>query len=165
MGRNKDQAVGAWYRDSGAARAAIARLWSADIAWRDIALMGRGVQSPNVWQGYPGADLKPFRGVNQSLWLGGAAGLVMTSAFFVALGFSGLLRGGPLAALPIATAFGTLIGAFAGAVAALGLADDQANLDQSRIRAGQLLVTVSGPTEEIERARFLLGAANPTAMR
>jgi len=165
MLRNTDLAVGAWYRDSGAAQAAIARLWSADIAWRDIGLMGRGVQSPSVWLGYPGADQRPFWGANRSLWLGGASGLLTTSGFFFALGFSGLLRGGPLSALPIAIAFGTLIGAFAGAVAALGLSDDQAKLDQSRIRAGQLLVTVSGPPTEIGRARFLLGASDPTAMR
>ncbi|MCC6512235.1 MAG: DUF1269 domain-containing protein [Pirellulaceae bacterium] len=100
-------------------------------------------------------------GARVGAWTGGFFGILVGAAFLIVPGLGPLVIVGPLAATLLGGVEGAIagsaLGALAGALVSLGFSKNQAIRYESEIKAGKFLVTLKGDSEQIEKAKKLVG--------
>lgn len=100
-------------------------------------------------------------GARVGAWTGGLFGILVGAAFLIVPGIGPLVIVGPLAATLLGGVEGAIagsaVGALAGALVSLGFSEKQALRYESQIKAGKFLVTLKGDSEQIEKAKKLVG--------
>lgn len=155
-----DQSVVARFKNHSDAEEAVRRLERAGIPLRHISIIGRDFQLREDVQGYYRPSDLVSEGAGQGAWVGGLFGMLMGIGLFVMPVVGAVVALGPLAGLIAGAVAGAGIGALVSGLMALGMSREEALRYQARIQAGEFLIVVLGPQEEVERARQVLQDTN-----
>jgi len=144
------------YRHHTDAEDAVHRLERAGIPMQKISIIGRNFELREDVQGCYRTERRRTR--RSRLWCmdGGLFGLLMGFGMFVFPIAGTLIVLGPLAGMIAGAVSGAGLGALVNGLMALGIPKDRALKYQSRLLAGEFLVTVTGTPEEVTRAREIL---------
>ena len=148
--------VVAVYRYHSDAEEAVHRLARAGTPMQKISIIGRNFEMRENVQGYYRPSDAALEGAGLGAWFGGLFGLMMGFGLFVFPIAGTLIVLGPLAGMIAGALSGAGVGALVNGLIALGIPKDQALKYQSRLQAGEFLVTVTGTVEEVTRAREVL---------
>ena len=138
------------------AEEAVRALEKSGIPMRKISIIGRDFQLREDVQGYYRPSDAVKEGAGFGAWFGGLFGLLMGFGLFLIPGAGPLIVLGPLAGLIAGAISGAGVGALVSGLMALGMDEEKALKLQARLQAGEFLVTVTGTSEEIARARQIL---------
>lgn len=144
------------YRDHTDAEDAVHRLEGAGIPMQKISIIGRNFELREDVQGYYRPSDAALEGAGFGAWMGGLFGLLMGFGMFVFPIAGTLIVLGPLAGMIAGAVSGAGLGALVNGLMALGIPKDRALKYQSRLQAGEFLVTVTGTPEEVNRAKEIL---------
>ena len=144
------------YRHHTDAEDAVHRLKRAGIPMQKISIIGRNFELREDVQGYYRPSDAALEGAGFGAWMGGLFGLLMGFGMFVFPIAGTLIVLGPLAGMIAGAVSGAGLGALVNGLMALGIPKDRALKYQSRLQAGEFLVTVTGTPEEVTRAREIL---------
>lgn len=148
--------VVAVYRHHADAEDAVHRLERAGIPMQKISIIGRNFELREDVQGYYRPGDAALEGAGFGAWMGGLFGLLMGFGMFVFPVAGTLIVLGPLAGMIAGAISGAGVGALVNGLMALGIPKDRALKYQSRLQAGEFLVTVTGTAEEVARAKEVL---------
>ncbi len=95
----------------------------------------------------------------------GALGGLLLGATALTISGIGLVIAGPLAAVLGGAGIGAVTGGLAGALAGLGVSEDDARQYEERVEAGDILVVVAAGEREAEARWILEGGAYEPARR
>jgi hypothetical protein len=154
--------VVAVYRNHSDAEEAVRALEKSGIPMRKISIIGRDFQLREDVQGYYRPSDAVKEGAGFGAWFGGLFGLLMGFGLFLIPGAGPLIVLGPLAGLIAGASSGAGVGALVSGLMALGMDEEKALKLQARLQAGEFLVTVTGTSEEIARARQILQQTRQT---
>lgn len=154
--QNAEQSAVAVYRHHADAEEAVHMLQKNGIPVDHISIIGKDFQVREDIQGYyrPGEAAK--EGAAFGAWSGGLFGMLAGFGLFFLPVAGPLIALGPLAGLIAGALTGAGIGALVNALVVMGIPKDQALKYQSRLEAGEFLVTVTGTKDEIQRAKEIL---------
>jgi heat induced stress protein YflT len=144
------------YRHHNDAEDAVHRLERAGIPMPKISIIGRNFELREDVQGYYRPSDAALEGAGFGAWMGGLFGLLMGFGMFVFPVAGTLIVLGPLAGMIAGAVSGAGLGALVNGLMALGIPKDRALKYQSRLQAGEFLVTVTGTPEEVARAKEVL---------
>ena len=148
--------VVAVYRHHADAEDAVHRLEQAGIPIQKVSIIGRNFELREDVQGYYRPSDAALEGAGFGAWMGGLFGLLMGFGMFVFPVAGTLFVLGPLAGMIAGAVGGAGMGALVNGLMALGIPKDKALKYQSRLQAGEFLVTVTGNPEEVNRAKEVL---------
>lgn len=148
--------VVAVYRHHADAEDAVHRLEQAGIPIQKVSIIGRNFELREDVQGYYRPSDAALEGAGFGAWMGGLFGLLMGFGMFVFPVAGTLIVLGPLAGMIAGAVSGAGMGALVNGLMALGIPKDKALKYQSRLQAGEFLVTVTGNPEEVNRAKEVL---------
>jgi hypothetical protein len=148
--------VVAVYRHHSDAEDAVRRLQRAGIPMQEISIIGRNFELREDVQGYYRPSDAALEGAGFGAWVGGLFGVLMGFGLFIFPVAGTLIVLGPLAGLIAGAVGGAGVGALVNGLMALGIPKDRALKYQSRLQAGEFLVTVTGTPEEANRAKEIL---------
>jgi uncharacterized membrane protein len=148
--------VVAVYRNHSDAEEAVRALEKSGIPMRKISIIGRDFQLREDVQGYYRPSDAAKEGASFGAWIGGLWGMLLGFGLFLVPGVGPLIALGPLAGLIAGAISGAGVGALVSGLMALGMDEEKALKLQARLQAGEFLVTVTGASEEIARARQIL---------
>ena len=148
--------VVAVYRNHSDAEEAVRALEKSGIPMRKISIIGRDFQLREDVQGYYRPSDAVKEGAGFGAWVGGLWGMLLGFGLFLVPGVGPLIALGPLAGLIAGAISGAGVGALVSGLMALGMDEEKALKLQARLQAGEFLVTVTGTSEEIARARQIL---------
>ena len=149
------------YHTMAQAEEAVHKLDRAGFPVKHISIVTQNLASEKTTHGFitPGGDLT-VRGAVAGAWIGGLLSLLVGAAFLWIPGFGPLLVVGRLAALLLAGAEGTMLGAatggLLGALASWGIAEEHILDYEKQLREGKHLVIAYGTAEEVDKARAIL---------
>src|SRR5579872_2280722 len=155
-----DQSVVAAYKSHADAEEAVRRLYAGGIPMKHISIIGRDWQLREKVEGYYRPADAAKEGAAEGAWVGGLFGMLMGFGFFLFPPLGPLFVLGPLAGLVAGAIGGAGVGALIGALMALGIPKDEALKYRARLEAGEFLLVVNGPQEEISRAQEILQRTN-----
>jgi hypothetical protein len=163
---NTTDSVIAVFPDHNGADTAIKNLSTAGFDMKNLSLVGKGFHTEEKVVGfYSVGDRVAFWGSRGAFW-GGFWGLFFGGVVLTVPIVGQVVVLGTLAAMVISAIEGALIvGGISGLAAALysiGIPKDSVVAYESAIKTDGFLVMAHGSKEEIERARSILHAANPT---
>jgi hypothetical protein len=148
-----DPSVVARFKNHSDAEEAVCRLERAGIPLRHVSTIGRDFPLRDDVQGcYCPSDLI-YEGVDRGAWVGGSFGSLMGFGLFFMPVVGPVVALGALARRIAGAVAGAGIGARVSGLMALGVSKEDALKYQARIQAGEFLVMVLGPQEEVGRAR------------
>jgi hypothetical protein len=156
--------VVAVFRNHSDAEEAVRKLETGGIPIQKISIIGRDFQLKEDVQGYYRPSDAAKEGASFGAWFGGLWGLLMGFGLFLIPGAGPLIVLGPLAGMIAGAISGAGVGALVSGLMALGIDKEKALKLQSRLQAGEFLVTVTGAREEVERARQILQGTSQTQM-
>jgi hypothetical protein len=156
--------VVAVFRNHSDAEEAVRKLEMGGIPIQKISIIGRDFQLKEDVQGYYRPSDAAKEGAGFGAWFGGLWGLLMGFGLFLIPGAGPLLVLGPLAGMIAGAISGAGVGALVSGLMALGIDKEKALKLQSRLQAGEFLVTVTGAHEEVARARQILQGTSQTQM-
>ena len=154
--RPVQDSIVAVYKIHREAEEAVRKLERGGIPMHRISIIGRDFQLREDVQGYYRPSDAAKEGAGFGAWFGGLFGLLMGFGFFLLPVTGPILVLGPLAGMVAGAISGAGVGALVNALIALGMSREQALKYQSRLQAGEFLLTVTGTPEEVERAASLL---------
>ena len=165
---NSTNSVVAVIADHDTAETAIKNLTAAGFDMRQLSLVGKGYHTEEKVVGfYTVGDRIAFWGSRGAFW-GGFWGLFFGGAMLTIPLVGQVIVLGTLAAMLVSAVEGALIvGGFSGLAAALyslGIPKDSVIAYETAIKTDGFLVMAHGTAEEIERARSILHAVNPTSI-
>ena len=156
--------VVAVFRNHSDAEEAVRKLEMGGIPIQKISIIGRDFQLKEDVQGYYRPSDAAKEGAGFGAWFGGLWGLLMGFGLFLIPGAGPLIVLGPLAGMIAGAISGAGVGALVSGLMALGIDKEKALKLQSRLQAGEFLVTVTGAHEEVARARQILQGTSQTQM-
>ena len=156
--------VVAVFRNHSDAEEAVRKLEMGGIPIQKISIIGRDFQLKEDVQGYYRPSDAAKEGAGFGAWFGGLWGLLMGFGLFLIPGAGPLIVLGPLAGMIAGAISGAGVGALVSGLMALGIDKEKALKLQSRLQAGEFLVTVTGAREEVARARQILQGTSQTEM-
>ena len=156
--------VVAVFRNHSDAEEAVRKLEMGGIPIQKISIIGRDFQLKEDVQGYYRPSDAAKEGAGFGAWFGGLWGLLMGFGLFLIPGAGPLIVLGPLAGMIAGAISGAGVGALVSGLMALGIDKEKALKLQSRLQAGEFLVTVTGAREEVTRARQILQGTSQIEM-
>lgn len=143
------------------AEAAIKALKTGGFDMKQLSIVGKSFHTEEHAVGfYTKGDRMMFWGGQGAFW-GSLWGMLFGSALFFLPGVGPIVAMGPVVAMIAGALEGAVLGGsagvFGGALAGLGIADDQVMRFETEIKAGKFLVFARGSAGEIERAHGILG--------
>lgn len=150
------ESILAGYRHHSDAEDAVRLLAKGGIPVEKISIIGRDFHLREDVQGFYRPSDAAKEGAGFGAWVGGLFGMLLGFGFFVLPIAGTLVVLGPLAGLIAGAISGAGMGALVSGLIALGMDREKALKYQTRLQAGEFLVTVVGTREEIERARQIL---------
>ena len=154
--RPVNDSVIAVYRSHREAEEAVRKLERGGIPIQKISIIGRDFQLREDVQGYYRPSDAAKEGAGFGAWFGGLFGMLMGFGLFVLPVAGTLVVLGPLAGLIAGAIGGAGLGALINTLVSMGMTREQALKYQSRLQAGEFLVSVIGTPDEVERARNML---------
>jgi hypothetical protein len=157
--------VVAVFGDHNSAEAAVKKLAASGFEMKNLSVVGKGYHTDEKVVGfYNAGDRIKFWGTRGAFW-GGFWGLFLGGLFItipvvghvVVLGY---LAAVALAGLENAVVVGGL-SALGAAIFSIGIPKDSVIAYEAAVKADDFLVMARGSTEEMARAKAILGAANP----
>jgi hypothetical protein len=149
------------YPDHDAAEQAIKLLQKNGMKMDQLSIIGQDFRTIEKPIGFLTTGSVACDGARVGAWTGGLFGILVGAAFLIVPGVGPLVIVGPLAATMLGGVEGAIagsaLGALAGALVSLGFSKNQAIRYESQIKAGKFLVTLKGDTEQIEKAKKLVG--------
>ncbi len=88
--------------------------------------------------------------------VGALVGLALVGSSFLLPGVGAFIIGGPLAAALTGAGIGAASGGLVGALVGAGIPEDEATEYASRLEQGHILISVSAPDDQAEKAREIL---------
>jgi uncharacterized membrane protein len=152
------------YPDHNAAENAVRLLQKNGMKMEQLSIVGQDFRTIEKPIGFLTTGSVACDGARVGAWTGGLFGILAGAAFLIVPGIGPLVIAGPLAATLLGgiegAIAGSAVGALAGALVSLGFTKNQAIRYESQIKAGKFLVTLKGDSEQIEKARKLVGDNN-----
>jgi hypothetical protein len=149
------------YPDHDAAEQAVKLLQKNGMMMDQLSIIGQDFKTIEKPIGFLTTGSVACEGARVGAWTGGLFGILVGAAFLIVPGVGPLVIVGPLAATMLGGVEGAIagsaLGALAGALVSLGFSKNQAIRYESQIKAGKFLVTLKGDTEQIEKAKKLVG--------
>lgn len=160
--------VVAVFGDHRTADAALRKLMAAGFGMKSLSIVGKGYHTEEKVVGfYNIGDRMKFWGVRGAFW-GGLWGLFLGGLFVTVPAVGPVVVLGHLAAIAIsAVESAAIVGGLSvigAAYANMGIPDDSIIRYETAVKADGFLVMAHGTTEEVERAKAILGAANPSRL-
>jgi len=156
------------YPDHASAERAVRKLHEGGFAMSDLSIVGRDFQVSEEPIGFVTAGDFATAGAGTGAWVGGLFGLLIGAAFLILPGVGPVIVAGPLSAALLGGIEGAIagaaLGALGGALVGWGVPREQAIKYETQVKAGKFLVLARGGTQEIERAKSLLGQELPEQM-
>jgi hypothetical protein len=163
-----DDAIVAVFADHQGAEEAVKKLAAAGFEMKNLSVVGKGYHTDEKVVGfYSIGDRIKFWGMRGAFW-GGLWGLFFGGLFMtipivghvVVLGY---LAATVLSGVESAVMVGGM-SALGAAIYGMGIPKDSVIQYETALKADSFLVLARGPTQEITRAKTLLGALNPTSL-
>ncbi len=158
----KNSTLLAVYSDHSAAEEAVKLLQKNGMKMDQLSIVGQDFKTIEQPIGFLTTGSVACDGARVGAWTGGFFGILAGAAFLIVPGIGPLVIAGPLAATLLGGVEGAIagsaVGALAGSLVSLGFSKNQAIRYESQIKAGKFLVTLHGDTEQIEKAKKLVGA-------
>jgi hypothetical protein len=156
------ESVIAVYKDHQAAEAAIKKLTAAGFDMKDLSVVGKGYHTEEKVVGfYNSGDRIKFWGTRGAFW-GGFWGLFLGGLFMTIPVVGHVVILGYFAAVVVSGVENAVIvgglSALGAALYGMGIPKDSVIQYENALKADDFLVMVHGASDEIERARLLLGA-------
>ena len=152
------------YPDHDAAENAVKLLQTNGMKMDQLSIVGQDFKTIEKPIGFLTTGSVACDGARVGAWTGGFFGILVGAAFLIVPGIGPLVIVGPLAATLLGGVEGAIagsaIGALAGALVSLGFSKNEAIRYESQIKAGKFLVTLKGDSEQIEKAKKLVGDNN-----
>jgi hypothetical protein len=152
------------YPDHDAAENAVKLLQKNGMKMDQLSIVGQDFKTIEKPIGFLTTGSVACDGARVGAWTGGFFGILAGAAFLIVPGIGPLVIAGPLAATLLGgiegAIAGSAVGALTGAVVSLGFSKNQAIRYESQIKAGKFLVTLKGDSEQIEKAKRLVGENN-----
>ena len=146
------------------AEAALRALREAGFSPDAVSVMARDAGRAREVADDTGADTATGAGIGAATGAGlGALGGLLVGATAVGIPGLGILVAGPLAAVLGGAGIGGVTGGLAGALAALGVSDDDAKRYEERVEAGEILIAVAAGDREREAREILHGGSSGRA--
>jgi hypothetical protein len=165
---DKSETAVAVFSTHNAAEEAVKSLTAAGFEMKNLSVVGKGYHSDEKVVGfYNMGDRVKFWGTRGAFW-GGFwglffGGLFMTIPFVGHIVVLGYLATVVVAGLENAVVVGGL-SALGAALYSLGIPKDSVLQYETELKADGFLVMARGPTAEVERAKSLLAASNPSRL-
>ncbi len=161
-----DEAVVATYNNHNAAEEAVRRLSEGGLPVQQISIVGRNFETREDIQGFYRPADAMLEGAGTGAWIGGFWGLMAGAmGFFVFPVVGALMVMGPLSAMIAGAIGGAGVGALINGLVATGIPRDQALKYQERLKIGEFLVVVHGPTADVARAHEILESTTHTHLQ
>jgi hypothetical protein len=156
------------FPDHHAAETAVKSLSDAGFDMKNLSLVGKGYHSDEKVMGfYSSGDRVKFWGSRGAFW-GGFWGLFFGGVFMTIPVVGHVIVLGYLAATLISAAEGAVVvgglSALGAALYGIGIPKDSVIKYEADMKVDRFLVMAHGDENEVERARKILGAANPTRL-
>jgi hypothetical protein len=156
------------FPDHHAAETAVKSLSDAGFDMKNLSLVGKGYHSDEKVMGfYSSGDRVKFWGSRGAFW-GGFWGLFFGGVFMTIPVAGHVIVLGYLAATLISAAEGAVVvgglSALGAALYGIGIPKDSVIKYEADMKVDRFLVMAHGDENEVERARKILGAANPTRL-
>ena len=152
------------YPDHDSAEDAVKLLQKNGMRMDQLSIVGQDFKTIEKPIGFLTTGSVACDGARVGAWTGGLFGILVGAAFLIVPGVGPLVIVGPLAATLLGGVEGAIagsaVGAFAGALVSLGFSKNQAIRYESQIKAGKFLVTLKGDSEQIQKAKQLVGENN-----
>ena len=164
----KQHSIVALYDTHGDAEAAIKALQAVGIDMKKLSIVGKNFHTEEHAVGfYTAGDRMLFWGGQGAFW-GSLWGMLFGSALFFLPGIGPIVAMGPIvgwiAGALEGAAVGGVAGIFGGALASLGVPEDQIVKYETEVKAGKFLVLARGSVGEIERAHGILGTSGASSL-
>ena len=164
-GTNNAEIVIATFGDHTSAETAVKKLAAAGFAMKDLSVVGKGFHTEEKVIGfYNMGDRVKFWGVQGAVW-GGLWGLFFGGLYLTAPVVGPVVVLGYLAAAAVAAIDGAVVvgglSALAAALFSIGIPKDSVIQYEAAVKADGFLVMAHGTTEEVTRAKTILGTVNP----
>jgi hypothetical protein len=156
------------FPDHHAAETAVKSLSDAGFDMKNLSLVGKGYHSDEKVMGfYSAGDRVKFWGSRGAFW-GGFWGLFFGGVFMTIPVVGHVIVLGYLAATLISAAEGAVVvgglSALGAALYGIGIPKDSVIKYEADMKVDRFLVMAHGNAGEVERARTILGAANPSRL-
>lgn len=166
MEKAKTDSVVAVFADHNAAEAAVKKLTTAGFEMKNLSVVGKGYQTDEKVVGfYNMGDRVKFWGKRGAFW-GGFWGLFLGGLFMTIPVVGHVVVLGYLATILVAGIENAVIvgglSALGAALYSIGIPKDSVIQYETALKADSFLVMAHGTTEEMTRAKTILGAANPS---
>jgi hypothetical protein len=152
------------YPDHDSAEDAVKLLQKNGMRMDQLSIVGQDFKTIEKPIGFLTTGSVACDGARVGAWTGGLFGILVGAAFLIVPGVGPLVIVGPLAATLLGGVEGAIagsaVGALAGALVSLGFSKNQAIRYESQIKAGKFLVTLKGDSEQIQKAKQLVGENN-----
>ncbi len=152
------------YSDHDSAEDAVKLLQKNGMPMDQLSIIGQDFKTIEKPIGFLTTGSAASDGARVGAWTGGLFGILVGAAFLIVPGIGPLVIVGPLAATLLGGVEGAIagsaLGAVAGALVSLGFSKNEAIRYESQIKAGKFLVTLKGDSEQIEKAKKLVGEHN-----
>jgi hypothetical protein len=163
-----DDAVIAVFADHNAAEDAVKKLSASGFAMKNLSVVGKGFHSEEKVVGfYNIGDRVKFWGTRGAFW-GGLWGLFFGGLFMTIPVVGHIVVLGYLAATAISAVESALmvggLSALGAALYSIGVPKDSVIQYEAAVKTDGFLVMAHGSAEEIDRAKVILGAANPSRL-
>ncbi len=149
------------YPDHNSAENTVRLLQKNGMKMDQISIVGQDFKTIEKPIGFLTTGSVACDGARVGAWTGGFFGILVGAAFLIVPGIGPLVIVGPLAATLLGGVEGAIagsaVGALAGALISLGFTKNQAIRYESQIKAGKFLVSLKGDSEQIEKAKRLVG--------
>ena len=165
---SEQNAVVAIYGTHAQAEEALKELQRAGFDMKKLSIVGKDYHTEEHVVGYYNAGDRMKRWGKTGAFWGGFWGLLFGTAFFAIPGIGPVLVAGPLVAWIVAALEGAVVVGGLSAVGAglysIGIPKDSIVQYESALKSDKFLLVAHGTAEEVERARGVMGSANPLAV-
>lgn len=162
----KNSAV-AVYATHDLAEAALKELQRCGFDMKRLSIVGKDYHTEEQVIGYYNAGDRMKRWGKSGAFWGGMWGLLFGSAFFVIPGLGPILVAGPLVAWMIGALEGAVVlgglSAIGAGLYSIGIPKDSILEYEAAIKSDKFVVVAHGTEAEVDRAKGIMGASNPTA--
>jgi heat induced stress protein YflT len=164
----KSDTVVAVFADHNAAEAAVKKLAAAGFAMKHLSVVGKGYHTDEKVVGfYNIGDRVRFWGTRGAFW-GGFWGLFLGGLFMTVPVVGHVIVLGYLATIAASAVESAImvggLSALGAALYSIGIPKDSVVQYEAAVKADSFLVMAHGATEEIARAKAILGTANPARL-
>jgi hypothetical protein len=147
---------------------AVKKLAAAKIDMKHLSIIGKGYQTDEKVVGfYNMGDRVKFWGKRGAFW-GGLWGWLFGAVFLTVPAVGPVIVLGYLASIVVSAIEGVIVvgglSALGAALYSIGIPKDSVLQYETALKADKFLVMVHGPSEEIDRAKTILGTSGPSRM-